>query len=95
MSRQAMAQELDHLKKRAEEQVRSSLILEKIADLEKIEVTKEERAKELEKVAAQYRIEPQKLEEYYAKNPDKEEDFMYRIRESKTLDFLISKAKIR
>jgi trigger factor len=91
----AIAQEIENLKKRAEGQVRGSLLLEAIAKKEAIEVKPEEFEAELKKSAEQMRADESKLREFYQKNPARYEDFVFRLRQDRTVEFLLEKAKIK
>lgn len=95
MAQEAIASEYASMKTRAESQVRASLLLERIADQEKIEVTDADKAAEMKKMAGEMRVEEARLKEYYEKSADKMEDFVYRIREAKTIELLLSKAKMK
>ncbi len=87
--------ELDSLKKRAESQVRASLLLEAIAKKEKIEVTPEEIENEIQVVAGSMKVDHQQLKEFYDKNPSRKEDFVFRLRQERTVKFLLEKSKIK
>jgi trigger factor len=91
----AIGNELDSLRKRAESQVRSSLIFEAIAKKEGIELKNEQLEEEISKAAASMQIEPEKLKEYYAKNPARQDDFEFRLKQESTVKFLLDKAKIK
>lgn len=91
----AIQQELENLKKRAEGQVRGSLLLEAIAKKENVELKPEEFDTELKKTAEQMKVDEQKLREYYAQNPGRQEDFAFRLRQERTIQFLLDKAKIK
>jgi len=95
MVQASIFQELANLKKRAESQVRASLILEAIAKEEKISVKPAEVDAELEKLAASMEVEKPKLEEFYAKNPGRKDDLEFRLRQELTLKFLLDKSKIK
>ena len=95
MINETLAQELETLKKRAESQVRASLILETIAKEEKIEVTPEEVSAEMGKLAIQMRVDDQKLREYYDREPGRKEDLAFRMRQERTLKLLLEKAKVK
>ena len=92
---QAMLQELEQIKTRAATQVRASLMLESIADAEKIEVSDEEFQNEMSRVAESMKVEPAKLKDFYSKNPSKKEDFVFRLRQDRTFKYLMDKAKIK
>lgn len=87
--------ELENLKKRAESQVRASLVLESVSESEKIAVSKEEIAKEISQLAASMKVEESKMEEYYEKNPGRIQDLEFRLRQEKTVQFLLDKSKIK
>ena len=91
----AIQSELENLKKRAEGQVRGSLLLEAVAKKESIELKPEEFDAEIKKTAEQMKVEETKLREYYAKNPGRQEDFVFRLRQDRTIQFLLDKAKIK
>jgi len=92
---QAVGKELENIRKRAEGQVRASLLLESIAQKEKIEVSEKDFEEELEKSAGSMQVEPQKLREFYAKDPGRKEDFMFRMRQDRVVKFLLDAAKIK
>lgn len=92
---QTVIQELENLKKRADSQVRASLLLEAIAKKEDLSVKDEEIDAEMSKNAASMRVDVEKLREFYAKNPGRKEDLVFRLRQDKTLEFLVAKAKIK
>lgn len=77
----------------AEKEVRGSLILEKIAELEKLSVSEDELAGRLEKMAAQLNQRLEALKSYYQKE-GLLEDLRAQILEEKTLDFLLSQSKV-
>ena len=95
MIQEAIRSELESLHKRAEGQVRASLVLETIAKKEKIEPTADELQTELAANAKEMNVEIDKLTEFYAKNPGRKEDFEFRLRQDKTVKFLMDKSKIK
>ena len=92
---QAVGKELENIRKRAESQVRASLLLESIAQKEKVEVSEKDFEEELEKTAASMQVEVPKLREFYAKDPGRKEDFMFRMRQDRVVKFLLDSAKIK
>lgn len=78
----------------AEKEVRGSLILNKIAEMEKLSVSEAELEGKLEQIAAQVNQRPEAVKNYYLKK-NLLEDLRAQMLEEKTLDFLLSKAKIR
>ncbi len=95
MVQQALAGEMDGLKQKAESQVRASLILEEIAKKESITVSTDEMNSEIKKVAEYMRRDEAQMQEFYEKNPDRRADLEFRLREEKTVKFLIEKAKVK
>ena len=91
---QAVISELAQLKKRAESQVRASLILEAIAQEEELKVSSDDLNQELSHMASSMQIEEAKVKEFYAKNPGQMGDLEFRLRQERTLKFLRDKAKI-
>lgn len=77
----------------AEKNVRGHLILEKIAGMEKLSVSEAEEEENFEKLAAQLNQRVEAVKNYYQKK-DLLEDLRAKILEEKTLDFLLSQAKI-
>ena len=95
MIQNAVMSEIENLRKRSEQQVRASLLLEAIASQEKIELKSEDYDNELKTLAVSMKVEEEKLKEFYAKNPARREDFVFRVRQEQTLKFLLGKAKIK
>ncbi len=83
----------ESLRPAAEKDVRGILILEKIAQLEKLSVSDEELQKRLEEMAAQLNQRVEAVRKYYEKE-DILEDLRGQILEEKTLDFLMKSARI-
>jgi trigger factor len=85
---------LDSFQPIAEREIRGSLILEKIAEVEKLSVQETEVEEKLEKLAAQLKQRVEAVKKYYEKK-DLGENLRAQMLEEKTLDFLMSQAKIR
>jgi trigger factor len=77
----------------AENEVRGSLILEKVAEAEKLSVSEDEVEQRLQRLATQLNQRVEAVKNYYEKK-DRLEDLRALMLEEKTLDFLLSKAKI-
>jgi trigger factor len=77
----------------AEKEVQGSLILEKIAEVEKLSVSEAEIEEKFEKLAAQTNQRVEAVKNFYQKK-DLGEDLRAQMLEEKTLDFLLSQAKI-
>lgn len=95
MIQQALGQELENLKKRADKQVRASLILEAIAKKENIEVKPEEAEEEITKMAKSMNTDEDRIRQFYDKNPEQKENLLFRIKEERVVKFLIEKSKIK
>ena len=95
MIQNAVMSEIENLKVRAEQQVRASLILEAIATQEKIEVKTDDFDSELKTLSASMNVEEDKLKEFYTQNPARRDDFVFRVRQERTLKFLLDKSKIK
>ncbi len=95
MIQEALSAELDNLKKRAESQVRASLLLEAIAKKENISVDSKEIDEEMARMAAQMNMEVANIRDFYSKNPSRMEDLEFRMREDRTVRFLLDKAKVK
>jgi trigger factor len=95
MIQDAVTAEIENLQKRAENQVRASLLLEAVAKKEKIEVTPADIQAEIKKSADAMKLEVSQLEEFYQKNPGRLDDMEYRIKEDRTVQLIVSKAKIK
>ncbi|MBU6374784.1 MAG: trigger factor [Bdellovibrionales bacterium] len=87
--------EMQNISKKAESQVKASLLVEAVAKAEKFEVTAEDLEAEISKMAISMKAEEQKVKEFYMSNPSRKEDLEYRIREERTLGWLLEKAKIK
>jgi trigger factor len=95
MIQEAVMSELDNLKKRAESQVRASLLLEAIAKKEEIAVKTADIDAEIAKMATNMKVDVERIREFYEKNPQRRDDLEFRLREDQTLTFLIGKAKLK
>jgi len=83
----------ESLRPAAEKEVRGALILEKIAEKEKISVSDEELDRRLEEIASRLNQRTEAVKNYYRKK-DRLEDLRELVREEKTLDLLLREAKI-
>ncbi|MFL5812508.1 MAG: trigger factor [Bdellovibrionia bacterium] len=92
---QAIMSELEGLRKRAESQVRASLVLEAIAKKEAIEIKDEDLATEFANMSKQMNVDEQKIRDFYANDPGRKEDLSFRLRQERTIKFLLDKAKIK
>lgn len=92
---EAIGGELPNLTKRAESQVRASLILEAVGRQEKIAVSADDISAEIKSMAENMKVEEERVREYYLSNPQRRDDFEYRLREDRTVKFLLDKAKIK
>ena len=82
------------LQKRAQNQVMGSLALESIAKSESISVSPEEVQTEISTMATAMKMELDQLNEFYAKNPGRAQDLEFRLRQERTMKFLLESAEI-
>lgn len=87
-----MAQFRNSLKEEATNRVKTSLVIEKVAKMENIEVTQEDVDKELEEMAKINNIEVEKIKESY--DDEYIEHLKGHILVEKTIDFLVNNSKI-
>jgi trigger factor len=95
MIQEALAGEFENLQKRAENQVRAGLLLDAIAKAEKLEVKEADYEKHFREMAANMKMDYDKIRDFYEKNPERKENFQFRILEDLTIQFLIGKAKVK
>jgi trigger factor len=95
--KEAIAEKRDeifgHAAKTAEERLRLSFILQKIAEKEKIEVTEKEVRERIARLAQQYQTTPERLADELEKR-DQLHQIEEQILAAKTLDFILSRATI-
>lgn len=84
----------ESLRPSAEKEVRGSLILEKVAEAEKIAVSDGELEQKLEQLAAQMNQRVEAVKSFYQKK-DRLGDLRAMMLEEKTLDFLLSQANVK
>lgn len=92
MTGRTMEQLREERREDAKKLVKSSLVLEAIADAEKIEVSDEEFNQELEKMASAYNMEVEKIKS--SLRPEDIEDIKSQVKITKTLDLLVESANI-
>jgi len=80
-------------KEQAEKQVKTSLVLEEIAKIEKVEATQEEIDAEIAKVAEQYKMEVEKVKELM--QGEYLDSLKNDIAINKTVDMLVEKANLK
>jgi trigger factor len=83
----------DSMKQQASYELRSSLLLEEIADAEKIEVSDQEIEDEINAIAEASRQTPQQVRDVLTKQGG-ERSIAPRLRNRKALDFLVAHAKV-
>lgn len=82
----------DQMKPQAERRIKTRLVLEAVAEAEKIEVTEEQMDEELKKMADAYKMEVDKLKEYMG---DFEKEQMKKdLAVQAAVDFLVAGAKL-
>ncbi len=83
----------EQMKGQAERDVRGAMLLEKIAELENVEVTGGEIAEEIEKMAVYYRVTAEEVRESLTRQGG-EVSISDRLRSRKAVEVLVEKAKI-
>lgn len=84
----------DDITKKAEFQVRSGLILDKLAKKFNIEGKEADLEAKFEEMAAQSGMKKEELANFYKGNANVKKNLIYAIREEKTFDKLISEMKV-
>lgn len=85
----------DDVDAKAEFQVRSGLILDKLANQFNVESTDEDLEAKIDEMAEQSGMEKEQLSSYYKSNEQVKSNIMYAIREEKTFDKIIELVKIK
>ncbi len=82
----------DQMKPQAERRIKTRLVLEAVAEAEKIEVTEEQMDEELKKMADAYKMEVEKLREYMGEF--EKEQMKKDLAVQAAVDFLVAEAKL-
>ena len=82
----------DQMKPQAERRIKTRLVLEAVAEAEKIEVTEEQMDEELKKMADAYKMEVDKLKEYMG--DFEKEQLKKDLAVQAAVDFLVAEAKL-
>lgn len=83
----------EQMKGQAERDVRGAMLLEKVAELENLEISGDEIAEEIEKMAAYYRVSPEEIRASLSQQGG-ENSVADRLRSRKSVEILVDKAKI-
>ena len=84
----------NQMRGQAERDVRGAMLLEKVAELEKVEVSDEEIAKEIEQMADYYRVTPEEIRASLAQQQGGEANIANSLRTRKAVEALFENAKI-
>lgn len=84
----------EEVTKKAEFQVRTGLILDKLGKIFSIQATAEDFEKKLEETAKQSGLEIEQIRSFYTSNERTKQNVMYAIREEKTFDKILEKVKL-
>ncbi|MDQ3131104.1 MAG: trigger factor [Acidobacteriota bacterium] len=84
----------NQMQTQAERDVRGALLLEKIAELENVEVADAEVAEEIQKMADYYRASPEEIRSSLAQQQGGEENIKNNLRTRKAIEALIKHAKV-
>ena len=84
----------EQMKTQAERDVRGAMLLEKIADMENIEVSPEEVSEEIQKMADYYRTTVDEIKKSFQQNQTAETEISNNLRTRKAIEALIDNAKV-
>ncbi|MBI3555987.1 MAG: trigger factor [Deltaproteobacteria bacterium] len=94
MIREYVEKNTEQLQKRAEEQVRTSLILDKIAEEQKIKVEAKDLELEYTKLSERLNLPPEQVRQLYEKDDNAIRQLRYRIKEDRTIDYVMGQVKV-
>lgn len=89
-----MKKHVEELSTRAEREVQLALLLPKVAEAEKFEVSDEEIADRIEKIAQSTGKDKKEVEKFY-KSDEQREDLKSQIARDKGIDLMVEKAKVK
>ena len=84
----------NQMQTQAERDVRGAMLLEKVAELENVEVSDEEVASEIQQMADYYRATPEEIRASLAQQQGGEENIKNNLRTRKAIEALITHAKV-
>ena len=84
----------EQMKTQAERDVRGAMLLEKIADMENIEVSDDEVNEEIQKMADYYRTSVEEIKNSFKQNQSAENEISNNLRTRKAIEALIENAKV-
>ena len=84
----------NQMQSQAERDVRGAMLLEKIAELENVEVTTEEVDEEIQQMANYYRTTPEEIRASLAQQQGAEENIANSLRTRKSVEALVNNAKV-
>ncbi|MEP7039007.1 MAG: trigger factor [Acidobacteriota bacterium] len=84
----------NQMRGQAERDVRGAILLEKIAELENVEVSTDELNEEIERMADYYRTTPEEIRASLAKQQGGEENIANSLRTRKSIEALVKHAKV-
>lgn len=84
----------EQMKTQAERDVRGAMLLEKVADLENIEVSPEEVDEEIQKMADYYQTSVDEIKKSFQQNRDAETEISNNLRTRKAIEKVIDNAKV-
>lgn len=94
MAKDYLDKNREELSKRAEEQVRASLILDKIAADQDIKVEEADLDLEYSKMAERMNIKPEQIRQLYGNDANAQRQLRYRIKEERAIDWALSQVKV-
>lgn len=90
-----LEQQKGPMKEKAENQVRSGLLLEAVAEKEGISAGESDIDAHFKEMAENMKMEESKIREYYLSSPEQKENLEFRLKEEKTLKFILDQCKVK
>lgn len=94
MIREYFEKNLAEMQKRAEDQVRASLVLDKIAEQQQIKVNKEDLDHEYSKISSRINLKPEQVKQMYSQDENAVRQLRFRIKEERTIEYVLGQVKI-
>ncbi|MEW6057151.1 MAG: trigger factor [Bdellovibrionota bacterium] len=95
MIRDYFEKNLESLRSRAEDQVRASLVLDRIADEQDLKPEEKDLELEYQKMAERVNLKPEQVKELYERDENAMRQLRFRIKEDRAIEYLLSQVKIR
>lgn len=94
MIREYLEKNRAELDKRATEQVKAALLLQKIAEQQNVKVEEADLDREFAKMAEGSKSSPEEVRKMYESHPDSLRQLRFRLREERTVDYALGEVKV-